>query len=160
MENQFKLAITPNYGKVIGRIVLLFLGMIVPIAVLGISLSQGFIDPKSIPFEVVLPAYLLLVVVGTFLVIRKTHFKDTVTLTDDELQIPKLRNIPYAEMAKHKLFTARGITSNIITLNNGKKIAVGSTNNYSDEANKVFQEFSMELERRFLLYQQGYESSS
>lgn len=148
MTNQFKVAITPNYGRVIWKVVALFVGMILPIAFFGIAAGSGLIDPKEIPLEIVLPIYLVLVAVGTFLTIRKTHFKETVTLTDNALEIPTIDNVIYSEVNKTNIFSARGVTSYIITLKEGRKIAIGSTNNFSDEALTEFQNFINEFEKR------------
>jgi hypothetical protein len=149
MKQEFTLAITPNYGKTILKIVVLFLVMIVPLGLLGILAANEIIDPKNINFGLILPLYLFGVAIGTFFVIRKTHFKDTVVLTDHSLEIPKLTTIAFDEIAAHKVFTAANIPSYIITLKNGKKIAFGSTDNYSDEASKEFADFIEIFKEKF-----------
>lgn len=148
INNNFELAITPNYGRIVVKIVLLFVGMIAPIAFLGIAAANKIIDPKEINFGLVLPLYLFGIAILTFFVIRKTHFTATVHLTQNSLQIPNFKDISFDEIEKYKVFTARGIPSYIITLNNGKKIAIGSTNNFSDEASKTFADFITEFEKR------------
>lgn len=148
MKNYFTLAITPNYGKIVIKIVLLFLGMIAPIIFLGIAAANDIINPKEINFGLVFPLYLFVVAIATYFVIRKTHFKDTVNLKDDSILIPKLRSIPFDEIERYKVFTARGIPAYIITLKNGKKIAFGSTDNFSDDASKIFADFVIEFEKK------------
>ncbi|MFK7784739.1 MAG: hypothetical protein AB8B56_06480 [Crocinitomicaceae bacterium] len=149
MYRYYTLAITPNYGKIVLKIVLLFIGMIAPIIFFGIAAANEIINPKEINFAVVFPIYLVTVGVTTYFVIRKTHFKDTVVLTHNSIQIPKLKDIHFDEIEKYKVFTARGIPSYIITLKNGKKIAFGSTDNFSDVATKIFADFTIEFEDKF-----------
>ena len=148
MDKNFKLAITPNYGKVIWRIIILLLSVIIPIILFGISLEKELINPERVKFELVLPIYLVLVAISTFLVIRKTYFKDIITLTNESMEIPKMRNIDYREITKNKAFTVRGFTSYIITLQEGRKLAIGPVNNFSTSAESTFRDFIIEFEKK------------
>ena len=148
MEKKFKLAITPNYGKVIWRIIALLICVILPIILFGISLEKEFINPDNIKFELVIPVYVIIVVVITFLVFRKTYFKDTITLSARSLEIPKMRDIDYNEITKNRKTTVRGFSSYIITLKDGRKLAIGPTNNFSVAAESTFKDFIVEFEKK------------
>lgn len=148
MDKKFKLAITPNYGKVIWRIIILLICGILPIILFGISLENELINPDKIKFELVLPVYFVLVGVSTFLIVRKTYYKDTITLTDKYIEIPKLRKIDYHEITKNKEFSVRGFTSYIITLQEGRKLAIGPVNTFSISAERILRDFIIEFEKK------------
>ena len=147
MDKKFNLAITPNYGNLIWRVIILLICGMLPIILFSVSLEKGLLNPNSIKFEFILPIYLILVILSTFLVTRKTYFKDTITLSDKFIEIPKLKIIDYQEITKYKTFTARGFTTYIITLKEGRKLAIGPVN-FSPSAKNVFREFIIEFEKK------------
>jgi hypothetical protein len=69
-------------------------------------------------------------------------------LTDKSIEIPKLRRIDYQEITKNKAFTVRGFTSYIITLKEGRRLAIGPVNNFSTSAENIFSEFIIEFEKK------------
>jgi hypothetical protein len=148
MDKKFKLAITPNYGKIIWRIIILLLSVMLPFILFGISLEKELLNSESVKFEFVFPIYSVLVVISTFLVFRKTYFKDIITLTDESMEIPRMRKIDYREITKNKEFTVSGYTSYIITLQDGRKLAIGPVKNFSTSAERTFRDFIIEFEKK------------
>ena len=150
MEEKFRLAITPNYSKVIWKIIALLICAILPIILFGVLLEKEVISPSTIRFEIVFPLYIISVGLTIYFIIRKTYFIDTVTITNTSLQIPKLRNITFREIKRYKSYTIRGFTSYIISTKEGKKIAFGPTNNFSISADKTFRQFIIVFETKIV----------
>lgn len=149
MENKFELAVTPDYRKVIRSVIILMLTcVILPPALFGISLEYKWLNPANFRFDLVLPIYIGAVALITLLVISKTSFKDTITLTEKSLIIPKLRAIDYSEISINKQFTAKGYSSYIVTLKDGKKLAFAPRSNFSNSAEKAFRDFVLALEKK------------
>ena len=148
MKEHFKLAVTPNYGRVVFKIIILLLSVIAPIILTFISIKQGLISPESLRFEIVFPLYLILIV-GLTIIVAKSNYKiDSVHLELDSLIFNKIGQIKYKEILSYRILTIRGFSSYIITLTNGQKIAVGPTSNFSSKADDVFQKFIREFENK------------
>jgi hypothetical protein len=148
MENEYRLAITPNYVKTIWKYVLLVICAIIPVILFGISLEKELINVSSIKLELVVPLYLIAVVATTVLVSRKTFFTDTVTLSDYSIEIPKMKNLNFDEITNYKTITILGFSTYFTTSQKGEKIAISPANNFSRTSDKIFRQFVSEFERK------------
>ncbi len=152
MHLKFHLSIVPNYNKMIMKIFLHFIFVMIPIILFVILLENKVINPSSIKFNLILPLYIILVFILTFLMIRKTYFKGDVFLENNAMTISKIGEINFNNISKYKTFSFRGYSTYIITLQTGIKIAFGPSNNYSTSANKVFNEFKEAFETKLKIH--------
>ena len=148
MKEQFKLAVTPNYGRAVFKIIVLLLSVIAPIILTLIAIKQGLIAPESIRFEIAFPLYLILIVGLTIIVAKSSYKVDYIKLELDSLEFNKIGRIKYKEILSYKKIDVRGFTSYIITLTSGQKIAIGPTSNFSSKADDIFQKFIREFENK------------
>jgi len=148
MEEKFKLAISLDYQKSILKVVALFLSTISPIILFSILISQGIISPKSIRFELVFPIFIILVFLITIKIAKSDYLIDYLHLNHDAIYCDKIGKINFEDIIRYKTLTVRGFTSYIITLRNGKKIAIGPVNNFSNKAEGVLYDFIELFERK------------
>lgn len=81
---------------------------------------------------------------------RKTYFTDKVTIAQNSLVIPKMREISFEEIANYKTISIRGFSVYLITLKEGRRIAIGPTNNFTEDAGDIFQNFKIRFEKKIV----------
>lgn len=148
MDNKFYLSISPDYRNARVKIFILLISIVLTFILFGICIEKNLINRESIQLEIALPIYVLIIAIITFLVLRNTYFKDIITFTDTEMEIPKMRKIDYHEVIENKTFTSKGFTSYIITLQKGRKLSIGPVNYFSASAKRSFSDFIVEFEKK------------
>jgi len=148
MDDKFKLAISLDYQKSNIKVVALFLFTISSIIIFSILISQGMISPKSIRFELVFPIYIILVILITTKIAKGDYLIDDLFLSHNAIYSDKIGKINFEEIISYKTRLVRGFSSYIITLRNGKKIAIGPVNNFSNKADGVLCDFIELFERK------------
>ncbi|MFC5045415.1 hypothetical protein ACFSTE_17895 [Aquimarina hainanensis] len=146
MEHKFRLSITANYHKVIVQLLLLIACFILIGIAIVVFLEKTEISLNSIPLEFIIPILVVTMIAVLFLFIRVTYIIDELWFTEHYIASEKIDKIYYADIKKCSLLTSRGNSSYMITLENGKKIALGATNQHSEASKKIFFDFIEILE--------------
>ncbi|WP_103865416.1 hypothetical protein [Aquimarina sp. I32.4] len=148
MEKKYKLSIS-DYSKIVLKIVILISCFLLLGIVFVVLLEMNIISLKSTRLEIIIPVFVVLMFVPTLMVVKTTFVIDELWLNEDTMESQKTGKINYKDIVKCSTITVRGGTSYSMTLNNGKKIALGSANQHSSESNKVFFDFIEMFEKKW-----------
>jgi hypothetical protein len=110
MKAKFKLAIA-NKERHVSKFLLLLSFVLVPIVLFSLLLDSKMISAEQIPFEILLPLYLVLVIVFTLLVAKSTTKLVELSVTETSLESNGFESISYKEIIDYNTIIDRKLIS-------------------------------------------------
>jgi hypothetical protein len=114
----------------------------------GFLLEYRVILPENIRFEIILPCLIVLPLIPTIIIGRKSFSKENVVLSSDYIQSSRIGKLNYREVSVYRRKVFRGGVNYVIKLKSGTKIAVSPSSSFKSRSYIDFEEFIKDFEKR------------
>lgn len=142
MKNQkYNVTITTDYNKwvleVVGCIVLL----IFIIALVLLILELGWLPENNFNLKIILPIFIVAGALLIFYIVRKSTYKDAITVLKNKLEGEKTGLVDFSTISKYQRLTTIGIPCCLITFKDETKWSIRPSRPLSKASATEFREF-------------------